>query len=191
MPPAAKTEGTVFFSRPAEASTASFESAIAAHRGIVFKVASSYAAAAHDRADLAQEIALQLWRAWPGYDPGRPIATWMYRIALNVAISHRRRERQRHGEETLGDEHPELEGARDVDAEARERLALVQRAMQSLGSLDRALLLLHLEGCSHRESGEVLGITEGNVATRLGRIRQHLRRADADGIEGGTNDGNA
>ena len=48
--------------------------------------------------------------------------------------------------------------------------------MQALGALDRALLVLHLEGCSHREVGEVMGISESNAATRLGRIRQHLRR---------------
>ena len=60
------------------------------NRGLVFKVANGYGRDAEDRADLAQEIAAQLWRAWPAYDPSRPLATWMYRIALNVAISHLR-----------------------------------------------------------------------------------------------------
>src|SRR3546814_16641831 len=57
------------------------------HRGIVFKVANAYARSAEDRDDLAQEIAVQLWRAWPGYDPARRFSPWLYRIALNVAIS--------------------------------------------------------------------------------------------------------
>ena len=65
------------------------------HRGIVFKVAGSYARDPHDRDDLAQEIAAQLWRAWPKYDHARPFSTWMYRIALNVAISHLRSETHR------------------------------------------------------------------------------------------------
>src|SRR3546814_11942471 len=56
------------------------------HRGIVFKVAGTYARSAEDRDDLAQEIAVQLWRAWPGYDPSRRVSTWMYPIALNVTI---------------------------------------------------------------------------------------------------------
>ena len=60
------------------------------HRGLVFKVANGYAANPDDRADLAQDIAAQLWRAWPSYDGRRPVTTWMYRIALNVAISHLR-----------------------------------------------------------------------------------------------------
>jgi RNA polymerase sigma-70 factor, ECF subfamily len=158
-----------------------FQSLLAAHRGIVLKVAATYARSREDRADLAQDIAMQLWQAWPAYDASRAFATWMYRVALNVAISWQRRERHRR-HETLedGDAHAQLAGALDVDVEVREQLDLVQRAMASLGEVDRALLLLHLEGCSHRESAEVLGTTEGNVATRLNRIKTHLRREVAD-----------
>ena len=158
-----------------------FQSLLAAHRGIVLKVAATYARSPEDRADLAQDIAMQLWQAWPAYDASRAFATWMYRVALNVAISWQRRERHRR-HEALDDEdtHAQLAGALDVDVEVREQLSLVQRAMASLGEVDRALLLLHLEGCSHRESAEVLGTTEGNVATRLNRIKTHLRREVAD-----------
>src|SRR5690606_8914591 len=67
-----------------------FEALLEAHRGIVLKVAAGYARDRDERADLAQEIAAQLWRAWPGYDPGQRFSTWMYRIALNVGISHLR-----------------------------------------------------------------------------------------------------
>src|SRR5688572_3697352 len=70
------------------ADAADFEARIAAHRGILLKVAASFARDADERADLVQDIALQLWRAWPDYEPGRPFSTWMYRIALNVAIGH-------------------------------------------------------------------------------------------------------
>jgi len=172
---------------PAEPA-ASFDSLVAAHRGILVKVAASYCRDPDDRADLAQDIVLQLWRAWPGYSPERPFATWMYRVALNVAISHRRRQHLRRQVEPLDESHDQLVGERDVDAEDRERAALVQAAMQALGSFDRALLLLHLEGCGNRDSAEVLGISESNVATRLGRIRQKLRRL-AGGAETGANDG--
>src|SRR3546814_12134219 len=65
------------------------------HRGIVFKVANSYANDPEDRADLAQVIAAQLWKAWPKYDSRRLVTTWMYRIALNVAISQLRGRRLR------------------------------------------------------------------------------------------------
>ena len=67
-----------------------FQELLERHRGIVVKVAGSYAWHAEDRADLAQEIAAQLWRAFPRYDAARAFSTWMYRIALNVAISFAR-----------------------------------------------------------------------------------------------------
>jgi RNA polymerase sigma-70 factor (ECF subfamily) len=157
-----------------------FAQLLQSHRGILLKVAASYTRSPEDRADLAQEIALQLWRGFPSYEVGRPFATWMYRVALNVAISQQRRARPLRGHEPLDESHHGLIGDADVDAEERQRLELVQRAMQALGPLDRALLLLHLEGCSHRQSGEVLGLSESNAATRLGRIRQRLRQLDQD-----------
>jgi RNA polymerase sigma-70 factor (ECF subfamily) len=165
--------------RATPAESPGFEALIADHRGILVKVAASYAFDPDDRADLMQEIALQLWRGWPRYDRTRPFSTWMYRVALNVAITHRRGAHPPGTHEPLGGEHEALVGHEDVDAEARDRLELVQAAMRSLSALDRALLLLWLEGCSHAESGEVLGMSEGNVATRLNRIKQHLRRETA------------
>ena len=62
------------------------------HRRMVFKVAHTYASGAADCEDLAQEIVVQLWKAYPRYDAARPFSTWLYRIALNVGISHLRRE---------------------------------------------------------------------------------------------------
>src|SRR5215471_4429144 len=76
---------------PSDASNkADFEDLLAKHRRLVFKVAATYARDPEDRRDLVQEILIQTWRAYPGYDAGRSFSTWMYRIALNVAISHRR-----------------------------------------------------------------------------------------------------
>ncbi len=174
---------------PVDAATAAtFEALMAAHRGIIVKIAASYCRDPDDRADLAQDIGLQLWRAWPSYEHARPFSTWMYRVALNVAVSHQRRQRLRSHEDVFDELHDQVVGEYDVDAESRERLALVQRAMQGLGGLDRALLLLYLEGCRNRESGDVLGISEGNVATRLGRIRQQLRRLTG-GADMGAEDG--
>lgn len=152
-----------------------FAEVLEQHAGIVFKVVNSYASNPDDRADLGQEIAAQLWRAWPGYDPSRSLTTWMYRIALNVAISHLRGRslRERHHvplEEGLHDAaHHDADGA-------GERELLLQRVLGGLAPLDRALLLLHLEDRSHREIAEVLGLRESNVGTRLSRLKQRIRQ---------------
>jgi RNA polymerase sigma-70 factor (ECF subfamily) len=145
------------------------------HRGIVLKVAHTYCRHPDDRADLVQEIAAQLWRAFPGYDAARAsVSTWMYRIALNVAISHLRNQ-QRHPAPV-----PLDEGMHDVpvdanDPEGDERLLLLQRFIERQDPLNRALLLLYLEDRSHREIADVLGISEANVATKISRLKQRLR----------------
>lgn len=154
---------------------ADFSDLLQAHRGILHKVAGSYCFGRDDRDDLVQEIATVLWQAWPSYDAARPFSTWMYRVALNVAISHQRRSRHREVE-LPEDADTRFVGAEDVDIVSRQRQEILHRAIHQLKPVNRALLLLHLEGCSQRECAEVLGTTEGNVATRLGRIREQLRR---------------
>ncbi len=154
-----------------------FAELLAAHRGVPRKIAASYTRLPADRAELEQEILYQLWRAFPTYDATRPFSTWMYRVALNVALSSRRSARP--VSLSLEDHHDAIPSGEDLEAR-HASLALVRRALQALGPLERALLLLHLEGCSHREAAEVLGTTEGNVATRLGRIRQRLRLLHPD-----------
>jgi RNA polymerase sigma-70 factor (ECF subfamily) len=148
------------------------------HSGIVFKVANSYARHPEDRADLAQEIAAQLWRAWPKYDPSRGAATtWMYRIALNVAIGHVRVQslRRRHDAVPLDDDLHEVADGNATDHEREQQLRLLQGFIARQPPLDRALLLLYLDERPQREIAEILGISEANVSTKIGRLKQRLR----------------
>jgi RNA polymerase sigma-70 factor (ECF subfamily) len=150
------------------------------HRGIVFKVANSYARDPEDRADLAQEIAAQLWRAWRSYEPDRPVTTWMYRIALNVAISHLRGRslRDRHHVPFEDGLHDAAHDAGTDDGQASSQLLrLLRETIARLAPMDRALMLLYLDERSHREIAEVLGISEGNVATKLSRLKARIRES--------------
>ena len=156
---------------------AEFSALLQRHAGIVFKVANSYARGAEDRADLAQEIAAQLWRAYPKYDDARSFTTWMYRVALNVSISQVRGETLRRRHHVAYDPDLHLGEVAPHDHEAEEQNALLQQAMQALDPMSRALLLMHLDERSHREIAEVLGISESNVATKFSRIKQRLRTA--------------
>lgn len=154
-----------------------FVDLLQAHRGIVYKVAGSYSRNAADRDDLVQEICLQLWRAFPRYDSARPFATWMYRVALNVAISEARRpHRSEAGRfEPLDDIHLETLGADDTAGREQEQLEALYALIGRLEPLDRALILLHLDDHSYAGIADVLGISETNVATKLSRIKQRLR----------------
>ena len=153
-----------------------FHELLERHRKIVFKVAASYCRHPDDRADLAQEIATQLWRAFPGYDGERSFSTWMYRIALNVAISFLRNSQNREQHALpLEEEHYDAIGATDVDNETDERVRLLNRCIEQLDPLNRALLLLYLDEKSYREIADILGISETNVATKIGRLKQRIR----------------
>ena len=153
-----------------------FRDLLERHRGIVFKVANTYGHQADDRADLVQEIAAQLWRAFPGYDPRRTFSTWMYRIALNVAISHVRSEsrRQRHAV-PLDDELHDFADEHGNDHEADQRVRALHRFIAKLEPLDRALLLLYLEDHGARDIADILGISETNVSTKISRLKQRIR----------------
>jgi len=169
---------------------ADFRALLEAHRRIVLKVAGTYARHPDDRADLAQEIAAQLWRAFPGYDAGRPFSTWMYRIALNVAISHVRQQALRRGVvEPLDDDHAAVPGDAGPDHETGEAQRVLERLIAALEPLDRALLLLYLDERPQREIAEVLGISETNVATKIGRLKQRLRQQMAGANDGSDADG--
>lgn len=159
-----------------------FEALLREHQRIVFKVAHVYANNRHDREDLAQEIAVQLWRSFGAFDVRRAkFTTWMYRVALNVAISHLR-SRKRSG---AGQVEP-LDSARlasvagtdaahDEVLEHDQRMAALNAFIAGLDTLNRALVLLYLEDRDYAEIAAVLGISETNVATKLNRIKHKLR----------------
>jgi RNA polymerase sigma-70 factor (ECF subfamily) len=152
-----------------------FQALLERHRGIVLKVANTYCRHAEDRRDLAQEICTQAWKAFPAWDSQRPFSTWMYRIALNVAISQARRGDAGSLHVALDDDG--IEPAHD-DHDAREvddGVRALYRCIARLDPLNRALLLLYLDERSQREIGEILGLSETNVATKIGRLKQRIR----------------
>jgi RNA polymerase sigma factor (sigma-70 family) len=153
-----------------------FVARVEAFPGIVHKVARAYCWSADDRDDLVQDILTQAWRAYPSYDPARPFGTWLYRVALNVAISWVRTHvpRQRVAVPLDPDLHDA--GAPPFDAVAAERVRALTAAIRQLEPLDRALVLLYLDDHSYRDIAVVLGLSETNVATKMHRLKQRLRR---------------
>lgn len=159
-----------------EASRLQFAELLDRHRRMVFKVANTYARAS-DQEDLAQEIAAQLWRAFPDYDASRPFSTWLYRIALNVGISHLRRHaaRDRRTVPLELDLH-ETADSREPEPDTDEAPRLLAAFIAQLDALNRALLLLYLDERSYREIADILGISETNVSTKINRLKERVRR---------------
>jgi RNA polymerase sigma-70 factor (ECF subfamily) len=117
-----------------------FVALIDEHRKILFKVAGSYARQPADREDLIQEMVLQMWRSFERYDETQRFSTWMYRVALNVAISFYRRETRR-SRVLLNDERLIETAAAPSEHETHEALATLQRLIEGLNEFDRALVI--------------------------------------------------
>jgi RNA polymerase sigma-70 factor (ECF subfamily) len=152
-----------------------FLSLIDVYQRLLLKVCWAYTRTSHDRDDLFQEIVVRLWTAFGSYDRQRTFSTWMYRVALNVAIDFRRR-RQRRGTESRSLEDTP-DPASPQDESKQEQLRELHELLERQNEADRALLLLSLEGNSYREIAEVIGISESNVGTRLNRLRKSLRQS--------------
>ncbi len=146
------------------------------HAGLIHKIAYAYCRDATDREDVVQEIAVQLWRSHHRYDERFKETTWVYRIALNVAISFQRRERPYRERRLPIDAHA-ITIAAAPESEPSEDVRRLLRCIDDLGALEKALVLLYLDGNDHASIAEVLGISVSNVGTKLLRIKGLLRAA--------------
>jgi RNA polymerase sigma factor (sigma-70 family) len=156
--------------------SALFLSVIEAHKGILYKVANAYCKDAEDRKDLVQEIIVQLWKSFERYNDQYRYSTWIYRIALNVAISFYRKEtRRKDTAQPLSDNILYIAEA-DANDELDENIGFLQQFIAELKELDRALLLLYLEEKSYKEIADITGISETNTATKIGRIKTQLKQ---------------
>lgn len=153
-----------------------FLSVIRLNKGIIYKIANSYSKTNDDRQDLVQEIIIQLWRSFDNYDQQYKHSTWIYRIALNVAISYYRKENTR-----KKISHPLAESIfnfteDDSTHEKETDLGILQTMISELKDLDKALMLLYLEEKSHKEIAQIIGISESNVATKINRIKNSFKQ---------------
>jgi RNA polymerase sigma-70 factor (ECF subfamily) len=156
---------------------AEFAALLAEHRRLVFKVATTYARDGADLEDLVQEIAAQLWRAFPTYDRTRRFSTWMYRIALNVAISWVRIEapRRRRSVPYDAELHEPAAAVETDETDDDERRRILRGFIDSQDRLNRAVLLLYLEEHSYAEMSDILGLSETNLTTKINRLKERLR----------------
>ena len=144
------------------------------HKGIVFKVARSYCSNEFDREDLVQEILAQIWRSLDTYNDAFKVTTWMYRVALNVAISFYRKDK------SAAYKHTEIEDrllAYDMvqESENEQNLSALYAFIDELNDIDKAVLLMYLEGENQAEIAANLNITISNVSTKISRIKQKLK----------------
>ena len=145
------------------------------HQGIIRKVANAYCKNTGDRADLIQEITIHLWKSWNKYNNTFKISTWIYRISLNVAISFYRKTYRRNSlHQSIREEPFFIDDAEDVAMS--ENIKSLYSYISELDTLNKALILLYLDKYSYEEIASTLGISKTNVATKISRIKQHLKK---------------
>lgn len=149
---------------------------INANKGLIYKVARAYCSDAENRQDLIQEVIIQLWQSFDQYNDQFKQSTWIYRIALNVAISFYRKDTRRKSISLPITDERLLTIGNDEPSETENNLRLLQQFLAELKELDRALMFLYLEEKSHQQIAEILGISTTNVSTKIGRIKEQLKR---------------
>ena len=150
-----------------------FLNRIETHKGILYKVSKMYMDNPDDQQDLFQEIVCQLWKAYGTFKGESQFSTWMYRVAVNTSIVFLKKEKRKVDRYEIVSENIREE---ESDAAVKEnQLAHFYRAVQQLDKIDKAIIFYQLEGFSHKEIGENLGISEGNARVKLNRAKEKLK----------------
>ncbi|MDT0647393.1 sigma-70 family RNA polymerase sigma factor [Zunongwangia sp. F260] len=143
------------------------------NEGLIFKVVMLYTNSLQDREDLYQEIVFQLWKSFDSFAEKSKLSTWMYRVAMNTAIYSLKSSKRKVDTVPIN-----LETTRFAEVLARpeeDRLKLLYEHIQRLNLLEKGIILLFLEGKSHKEIAEIIGITTSNVGTKISRIKDKLK----------------
>lgn len=153
-----------------------FVQLVRANEGRLRTICRVYAGDPEAQRDLYQDILVALWRALPSFEGDAQPSTWLYRVALNTALSHDRKRTVRE-DATLDADHPiwtDGFSAPHADLEQQEQLDRLYAAIDQLGDVDKALVMMYLDDTSYRAMADVLGISENYVGVKLHRIKKQL-----------------
>lgn len=146
---------------------------IQANQGMVNSLCRLYSHTYEEMKDYRQDVLLALWQAYPGFREESKISTWIYRVALNTLISNHRKKSIRIATEPYTDA---IELYSHPSPGADDGTLVLQQAIGLLHPLEKAIVILHLEGYAHKEIADLLSLSETNVSTRLNRIKKQLEK---------------
>jgi RNA polymerase sigma factor (sigma-70 family) len=143
--------------------------------GIVIKISRAYTKVEQDREDLINDITLQLWKSFNSFKSNSKISTWIYRVAINTAMNYQRNRKNELllsslDDIKLSDLHRWLPPQNNSS-----ELELLYSCIDELCEINKAIILLYLDGNSHDEISEIMGISKTNVGTRIGRIKDQIK----------------
>jgi len=142
--------------------------------GIIIKIARAFTRTSHDREDLINDIALELWKSFKSFNGYSKISTWIYRVALNTSMNYKRKKRNDTLFSSINDFKTETSEWL-YEQDDSEQSEILYRCIDELNELNKAIILLYLDGNSHDDISEITGISKTNVGTRIGRIKEQIR----------------
>ncbi|QIA07090.1 RNA polymerase sigma factor [Draconibacterium halophilum] len=145
------------------------------NQGIIHKVCNIYCDTEDDRNDLFQEIVVQLWKSYPNFRRESKVSTWMYRVALNTAITSFKKSKRRPDQNSLTYENFQIEEEK-YDTETEENIKVLHKAIQQLTGIEKSIVLLYLESKKYEEIAEITGITQNYVRVKMNRIKKKLKK---------------
>ena len=145
------------------------------HKGILYKIANTYTNNTEDQRDLVQEMSIQVYRSFNKYDNRFKWSTFIYKIAMNVAITYYRKLKKTNSTGSITDSILELPDPESLVQNNHDELNLLNKFIDELKPLDKALMLLYLDETSTSQMSEILGITETNVTSKIYRVKKKLR----------------
>ena len=152
-----------------------FLKVLEAHTGIVVKIAKAYTNSTHDREDLINDIAVELWRSFDTFKGQSDISTWMYRVTLNTSMNYRRK-KKRDSIVTFWSDPKQFEDLHWLtEQDDTPEIELLYQCIDQLDAFNKAIILLYLDGKSHEEIALITGISKTNVGTRIGRIKKQIK----------------
>jgi RNA polymerase sigma-70 factor (ECF subfamily) len=149
-----------------------FEKQINENELLIYKVCRVYAYTEDDRKDLFQEIVIQLWKAYPKFNATAKFSTWLYRVALNTAITGLRK--QKNSIISYGPLNTNISDE-NYSYEEEERLKQLYSAIEQLSQVEKAIIMLYMEDKPYEEMEDILGITQGTLRVKMNRIKEKLR----------------
>ena len=144
------------------------------HQNIVHKICRIYTNDQESHNDLFQEITIQLWKAYPKFRGDSKFSTWMYRVALNTAITLYRKSKRVIKTQDIDTVSFRIK-ADEYDDQTEQQLKLMYTAVKQLNDIDKALVFLYLEDQSYKEISDTLGITEVNARVKMNRVKTKLK----------------
>lgn len=150
-----------------------FEAKIREHEALIHKVCRIYAYTEADRQDLFQEIVIQLWKSYSKFGGRSRFSTWLYRVALNTAITSLRKQKDfitLYEPDALPSQQPDQTGTEE------EQWQQLMDAIDKLNDVEKAIVILYMEDRSYEEMEDILGISQGNLRVKMNRIKEKLRQ---------------